>query len=509
MSTETGSEAERQTTQRQAISRRRALELAGTGLAVGLAALLWPRTKSDLGNDAGSSLTHYRTANPGYNQPQATLSPAGQQRMPGARPNFVFILGDNHNATTMGCAGHPFIQTPGMDRLAREGVLFENTFNTTALCSPSRASILTGAYAHKHGVKNNHTPWTGQMTTFLEHLSQTGYATAFVGKWHMPGEGLPDMPFLDLYVSYTYREGQGAYFHCPLIVNGQEVLSRKAYISEEVTDYAIEFMQENLAQGEENRKPFCVYLSHRAGHPPYQSPEGIAGMYKDADLTGILPDHVDPWWYGKANGNVFQGVMMGSYHNQYRRYCETLTAMDFDIVRLLEFVDQAGLRENTVVIYMGDNGMQWGTHDCHGIREPYEESIKLPFIVRAPWLIPDPGGRRQQLALNLDIAPTLLDVAGLPVPQEVDGESLVPYLMDATAEGREHFLLEFWRYFPENTPSYTGVRTRRHKYVEFERGRRPWLFDLQEDPREQKNLYDAAEGQQILPTLKSLVEAST
>ncbi|MFN2244172.1 MAG: sulfatase/phosphatase domain-containing protein, partial [Anaerolineae bacterium] len=199
-------------------------------------------------------------------------------------------------------------------------------------------------------------------------------------------------------------------------------------------------------------------------------------------------------------------VMMGSYYNQYRRYCETLTAMDRDIVRLLEFVDQEGLRDNTVVIYMGDNGMQWGTHDCHGIREPYEESIKLPFIVRAPWLIADPGERRQQMALNLDIAPTMLDFAGLSTPEDMDGESLVPFLTDPGTQGREHFLLEFWRYFPENTPSYRGLRTERYKFIEFERGRQPWLFDLQEDPREQTNLYGTAAGEQIVPALMSMME---
>ena len=500
MTTKPAPRSESRTADRQAVSRRRALKLAGTSLAAGLTALLWPRARENRGSYAGN-LSSRRAEDTLY-------SARTPQQASGTSPNIIFILGDNHNAETMGCAGHPFIQTPGMDQLAGEGVLFESMFNTTSLCSPSRASILTGAYAHNHGVKNNHTPWTGQMTTFLEYLSQGGYDTAFIGKWHMPGEGLPDMPFLDLYVSYTYREGQGAYFDCPMIVDGQEVPSRKAYISEEITDYAIEFMQENLAQGQEHRKPFCVYLSHRAGHPPFQSPEGIAGMYKDAGVEGILPDHVDPWWYGKANRNVFQGVMMGSYYDQYRRYCETLTAMDRDILRLLDFVDQEDLRDNTVVIYLGDNGMQWGTHDCHGIREPYEESIKLPFIVRAPGLIADPGERRQQMALNLDIAPTLLDIAGLPIPQDIDGESLVPLLADPGAQGREHFLLEFWRYFPENTPSYTGVRTDRYKYVEFERGRSPWLFDLQEDPGEHTNLYDTAEGKQILPALKSIMEAS-
>jgi N-acetylglucosamine-6-sulfatase len=423
------------------------------------------------------------------------------------RPNIVFILGDNHNAKTMSFEGHPFIKTPGMDRLAREGIYFENAFNTTSLCSPSRASLLTGAYAHKHGVKNNHTPWTGRMTTFLEHLSRNGYATAFIGKWHMPGKGLPQMPFLELFVSYTYREGQGAYFNCPMIVNGKARPSRKPYITEEITDYAIEFMQKNQDQSEDQRKPFCIYLAHRPGHPPFQGPDGIAGMYDNADVEDVLPENTDPHWYGKTRGNVFQGVMMGSYYNKYRKYCETLTAMDRDILRLLNEIDQLGLTENTVVIYMGDNGMQWGTHDCHGIREPYEDSIKLPFIVRAPWLVPDPGGRRKQMALNIDIGPTLLAIAGVKLPMNMDGLSLVPVFQNPDAPGRKTFLLEFWRYYPENTPSYVGVRTDRYKYIEFERGRQPWLFDLQTDPNELSNLYGAPQGESILPELKAMLES--
>jgi N-acetylglucosamine-6-sulfatase len=420
-------------------------------------------------------------------------------------PNILFILGDNHHAGTMGCAGHPFIKTPGMDRLAREGVIFENTFNTTALCSPSRASILTGAYAHRHGVRNNHTPWTGQMPTFLEHLSRGGYETAFIGKWHMPGKGLPDMPYLDLFVSYLYREGQGAYFNCPMIVNGKEVPSGKPYITEEVTDYAIRFIEQSLTRPASRRKPFCVYLSHRPGHPPFQAPEGITGMYEKANVRKVLPKVVDPLWYGKTQGNVFQGVMMGSYRDQYRQYCETLTAMDRDIDRLLDRIDDMDLARNTLIIYMGDNGMQWGTHDCHGIREPYEDSIRLPFIVRAPWLIPDPGARREQIALNIDLAPTLLDVAGIPIPKEMDGMTLVPCLRDPNSVGRGAFLLEFWRYYPENTPTYVGVRSQRYKYIEFERGRRPWLFDLEDDPGELRNLYDTSEARLVLAKLKAML----
>ena len=144
-------------------------------------------------------------------------------------------------------------------------------------------------------------------------------------------------------------------------------------------------------------------------------------------------------------------------------------------------------------------------HDCHGIREPYEDSARLPFIVRAPWLVQDPGGRRKQMALNIDIGPTMLDVAGVSVPVEMDGESLIPIINNPNARGRKAFLLEFWRYFPENTPSYVGVRTEKYKYIEFERGRLPWLFDIQDDPDELKNLYETAKGKKILPDLKALL----
>ena len=460
----------------RAISRRGLLKMTGL-TAMSLAGLSWP----------------------GWTKAQ-TPAPTT------SRPNIIFVLGDNHNAQTMGCAGHPFILTPGLDRLAREGVLFENTFNTTSLCSPSRASFLTGAYAHQHGVKNNHTPWTGRMPTFLEHLSRHGYATAFIGKWHMPGHGLPSMPFLDLFVSYTYREGQGAYFNCPMIVNGVETPSRRPYITTEITDYAIEFMEDQSSRPGQSRKPFCIYLAHRPGHPPFQAPESIAGMYDQADVKGYLPSNVDPWWYGKTRGNVFQGVMMGSYYDKYRKYCETLTALDRDLVRLLDRIDELGLAENTVVIYMGDNGMQWGSHDCHGIREPYEDSIKLPFIIRAPRLIPDPGARRKQMAANIDLAPTMLDLAGIAIPREMDGQSLIPILRNGQTPGRPALLLEFWRYFPENTPSYIGVRTDRYKYVEFEQGRSPWLFDLQNDPGELNNLYGTPRGDLVLPELKNRIK---
>jgi N-acetylglucosamine-6-sulfatase len=420
------------------------------------------------------------------------------------KPNIIFILADNIQHDDFGFMNHPFIRTPGLDRLAEEGVVFENAFNTTSLCSPSRASILTGTYAHNHGVKNNHTPWTGQKATFLEHLKMGGYDTAFIGKWHMPGEGLPEMPFLDLFVSYTYREGQGSYVDCPLIVNGQPTPPRKKYLTEELTDRAIEFIRERTDADNGSRTPFCLYLSHRAAHPPFVPPEDIRGTYAGEETD--LPREVDSW-FSRTNGNVFQGVMMGSYENQYRKYCEVITAMDRQIQRLIEKIDEFGLRDNTLIVFAADNGMMWGEHRCHGIRRPYEESIRVPFLLRCPWITQAPGERRKHMVLNIDLAPTFLDIAGLPVPADMDGESFVPVLMDKNTPSREAWLLEFWKYYPENTPSYVGVRTATHKYIEYEKTLKPKLFNLVIDPGEKTNLYGTPEAEQLLPELKSLMNA--
>ena len=421
------------------------------------------------------------------------------------KPNVIFILSDNCRWDCMGFMGHPFIQTPALDKLASEGVVFENAFNTTSLCSPSRASILTGTYAHTHGVLNNHTPWTGSTPTFFEYLKKAGYETAFIGKWHMPGEGLPDMPELDLFVSYTYREGQGSYFNCPLVVNGIPQPSEKEYITEEMTRRAVEFMEVQTRKPDREKKPFCIYLSHRTAHPPCHAPRDIVGMYAKEEVPP--PAQGVGAWFSRTNGNVFQGIMMGSYQGQYRKYCEVITAMDRDILHLLEKVDELGLRDNTLVIYMGDNGMMWGERRLHGIKYPYEACIRIPLIVRCPWQAGEPGGQRQQMALNIDIAPTLLDIAGVPVPEHMEGRSLLPVLKNSRAPGRDAWLLEYWKYYPENFPTYKGVRTQRYKYIEYEKTRKPELFDLATDPRERENLYGTPKGERILPRVKPLLES--
>jgi arylsulfatase A-like enzyme len=220
----------------------------------------------------------------------------------------------------------------------------------------------------------------------------------------------------------------------------------------------------------------------------------------------LLPKGVDSW-FSRANGNVFQGIMMGSYEDQYRKYCEVITAMDRDIEALVNRVDALGLRDNTIIVYAGDNGMMWGEHRRHGIKYPNEECIRLALIVRCPWLVRDPGQRRSQMVLNVDFAPTFLDVGGVDIPGGMEGQSLLRVLQGRDAPGRKAWLLEYWKYFPENFPSYVGVRTDTHKYIEYEKTLQPELFDLRTDPGELHNLAGTPAGEKILPQLKGMLGA--
>jgi len=395
------------------------------------------------------------------------------------KPNVVFILSDDHRWDHLGCVGHPFLKTPNLDKLAGQGCLFQNAFVTTPLCSPSRASFLTGTYAHTHGVKNNITPWTGKQKTFLEVFKEAGYATAFLGKWHMPGDGLPELPYLDLFVSFTEKEGQGVYYNCPLYENGVKSESKKEYITEELTDRAIRFIQSNV------HKPFVLYLSHKAAHNMYLPPRNMKNLYTDVKID--MPDESDIWT-AMTGGNIYEGHM-GLLKMHYRNYWRTLTGLDFEIGRVLDSLDTLGLRNNTIVIYAGDNGLLWGEHRRINKYWHYEESIRIPFIVRAPWFSDSEGSKRNQLVLNVDLVPTLYEMAGISTHDKLEGRSLVAAIKKGTAPSRDAFLFEYYKNYPYPIPTYYGVRTREHKYVEFEGSMGPELYDLINDPREKYNLY--------------------
>jgi arylsulfatase A-like enzyme len=448
------------------INRRAALKTMGVATATGLVGL------------SGLSIPNLLKAAPGKKH-----------------PNIVFILSDDHRWDHLGYVGHNFIETPNMDRLATEGVHFDNAFVTTSLCSPSRASFLTGNYAHTHGVTNNMTPWDNKNVTFLELLKSAGYDNAFIGKWHMPGK-LPELRGVDHFVTFTAQGGQGQYFNCPLIVDGVEMPSRKEYITEELTDWGLEFIEK------ERENPFCLYLSHKAVHHQFLPPKDLKDLYDDVELD--LPKEFDPW-ITLTNGNLYYG-MLGMMQQKYLNYCRALTALDRETGRVLDKLDEMGIADDTIVIYAGDNGYFWGEHNLVDKRFPYEESMHIPFIVRAPGIIPDPGRRAKQMILNVDLAPTILEMAGVTVPDGIEGESVVPILRDGKTEGRDEWLYEYYKDYPYRVPPNFTVRTNTHKYIEFEGRKGKEIYDLVVDPKEQNNLFGTEEGDLLYPELKAKLD---
>jgi arylsulfatase A-like enzyme len=432
----------------------------------------------------------------------ALFSPApAWGRLPGKRPNIIFILTDDHRWDCLGAMGHPFLQTPHMDRLAGEGVLFENAFVTTSLCSPSRASFLTGQYASVHGVRNNFCRWDEEKNiTFMAHLKGAGYDTAFIGKWHMPGGALPHLPGVDQFVSFTRKDGQGDYYNCPVYVNHKLAPNRKPYITEELTDYALDFVQA------ERTNPFCLYLSHKAVHHDWRPPPHLKGKYDRADLSHLAPesDKYNTW----THLNWIEGTM-GDMHTTYRRYCECLESVDEQVGRLIAALEKQGILDDTVIVYAGDNGYMWGEHRLYAKHFPYEESIRIPYIVRAPGFVDRPGRRAGQMVLNLDLAPTLLDMAGLSAAPAMQGESLLPILAASSAPGREAFVYELFKDFPFSgrMPPHKALRTEQYKFIDWERCRPPELYDLSTDPREMTNLMGTAKGAALARSLGAELSA--
>jgi arylsulfatase A-like enzyme len=436
------------------------------------------------------------------------LLPAGvgaQEAATGAPRNVVFILSDDHRYDMMGF--HPgapaWLETPNLDRMAREGAHLANAFVSTALCSPSRASILTGQYAHRHGVIDNGSPVPAGTRFFPEYLRQGGYRTGFFGKWHMGSATDAPRPGFDRWVSFR---GQGVYHDPVLNVDGTRV-ERDGYIADILTDYALEWLEEQRTAGQ----PFFLYLSHKNVHAEFEpadrhqgryahvSPRYPATMYADAEGSESWPRWVREQrssWHGVDY--MYHGRM--DFDEFYRRYAETLLSVDESVGRVLDYLERHGLAENTLVIYMGDNGFSFGEHGLIDKRHAFEESMRVPMLAWAPGFVA-PGRVVEQNVMNTDLMPTLLELAKVerPADHAVDGRSFVPLLRgEAVAEWREDFLYEYYweRTFPQ-TPTQFALRTERYKYI-LTHGLwdEDMLFDLSADPEERYNLIDASEHQE-------------
>ena len=416
---------------------------------------------------------------PGPLPPAASPAPMSE-----GRPNLVVILSDDHRYDMAGFAGHPFVETPSLDRLASESVSFTRSYVTTSLCSPSRASLLTGTSPHRHGVWNNFTPWSNDNRTFLEYLGRAGYATAFVGKWHMRGD-LPELRGVDHFVTFTKFGGQGVYEWCPLVVNGREEPSRTRYLATELTDRALEWLDGLLRNADKGRPraPFALVLSHKSVHAGFTPDEIDQGRYSSAPVLLPIGTHL---WSHLTNAQ-YVNLMWTPLPDAIRRYAEAVHSMDREIGRVLDFLDANELRDNTLVVYTSDNGYLWGDRGLVDKRWPYEASIRVPLLLRYPPAAHPGGDLSQALVANLDVAPTLLDFAGLVAPGAMQGRSLRPFLADPSATGRSELLYEYYFEPPYPVPTSHSLITPRLKWIEFE-GRTAELYDLLVDPGEQHPL---------------------
>ena len=415
------------------------------------------------------------------------------------RPNIVFILIDDLRWDALGVAGHPFARTPHIDRIAMEGANFKNAFVTTPLCFPSRASILTGQYAHRHGIKlgPDRAARSHKMVTFPLLLQGAGYATGFIGKWHLGNDEQP-APGIDRWVSF--RE-QGEFIDPELNVDGR-FQKTKGYLTDLLTDHAVEFIRRPRT------KPFLVYLSHKAVHAPFVPAERHRELFTDVPI--VRAASARDKWEGKPvlrRPGVTLRANDTDVHTtdaNIRDQLRCLMSVDDGVQRVFEALEETRQLDRTLIVFTSDNGYFWGEHGLGGKHGPYEEAIRVPLLVRYPKLI-RPGTVIDSLALNIDFAPTFLAAANVAVPDDMQGRSLLPLLRGDMTAARTSFLAEF--FLGSGTPrfpTWQAVRDARWKYVRYVgMPDMDELYDLQADPLEMTNLVHAPAAQSALRALQA------
>jgi len=452
-----------------------------------------------------------RTETPTAAHPRETQqAPRSVRETQQAPRSVVLILSDDHRYDLMGF--HPnapeWLETPALDRLAAEGAHIENAFVTTALCSPSRASILTGRYAHRHGVVDNTSSIPAGTVFFPEYLDGAGYNTAYLGKWHMGEDAESDMPRpgFDYWISFR---GQGVY-HDPLLNINGERHQVQGYTTDVLTDSAIAWLGRQRAD-----RPFFMYLSHKAVHAEFVPAPRHAGVYANerprypASMANTEANYREkPRWVYEQRFS-WHGVDY-MFHGQfdfdtfYRRFNETLLALDEGVGRVIDQLERSGLSDNTLVLYMGDNGFLLGEHGLIDKRNAYEESMRVPMLAWSPgWVAP--GSKITPLIRNIDVAPTILALAGVQSGHDMDGRSFLPALQGQPISEDSEFLYEyFWEYAFPHTPTTFALRGDRYKYIYYHG---VWdlqeLYDLQTDPQELFNLINVPEHRARVDEMRS------
>lgn len=462
------------------------------------------------------SLKHLLTVLPlGLGTGLLASTVAGPAESP-PRPDIVFILLDDLRWDGLSFMGHPFVQTPHLDRLREQGAMMQNAFVTTSICCPSRATFLTGTFANRHGVIDNETSEYNPDVTppLTKQLQEAGYETAMVGKWHMGSTAAP-RPYFDHWLSF---KGQGVYHDPEVNINGEKV-QLTGYTTDLLTDHAIAFVEEQPRD-----RPYFLMLSHKAVHEPFEPAERHEYAFGrdavtprpaswDDDFSGKplwqrrqqFSDYRWAWRTRDIEAEQVPDVLPlepwrrnTKYVDQYR----CLAAVDDGVGRLVEAVRQRGNLANTIFVFTSDNGYFHLEHRRWDKRLAYEESLRIPMIVVYPGHI-EPGASIPQMVMNVDFAPTILDYAGVEIPELMQGASMRPLFESPAPAWRESIFYEYWTDLVHSIPTTVAVRTDRHKLIRFpDLNDIDELYDLAEDPHEMNNLA-------VLPGHEALHERMT
>ena len=465
------------------------------------------------------------------------------------RPNIIFIFTDDHASHAISAYDSAINDTPNLDRIANEGMLFQNCFCTNSICGPSRAVIQTGKYSHDNGFLTNGNRFDGTQQTFPKLLREAGYATAVIGKWHLGTHMAPQ--------GYDYSEvlrGQGPYYN-PLMLldrNGDgerdEEVQHTGYTTDIITDLALAWLQDDRDES----RPFMLMLQQKAPHRNWQPGPDHLTMYDDVEIPepfnlfddyagrgraareqdmsisetmtpndlklttprNFTPEQLEVWnaAYGPKNEAFEEANLTGDdlirwkYQRYIKDYLRCIASVDDNVGRVLDYLDESGLAENTVVIYSSDQGFYLGDHGWFDKRFMYEESYRMPMMVRWPGVV-EPGSENSDLTSNIDFAETFLDIAGVDIPDDMQGASLVPLLNGETPEDwRDSHYYHYYEFFNERRSAHMvrrhfGVRTDRYKLIHFYNIDEWELYDLENDPHEMNSVYNEPQYEDVVEEL--------
>jgi arylsulfatase A-like enzyme len=453
--------------------------------------------------------------------------------MSSSQPNIVFIMSDDHASHAMGCYGSRINTTPNLDRIAEGGMRFDNCFCTNSICTPSRAAILAGTYNHVNRVTTLSTMMDNRIVTFPKLLQENGYQTAVFGKWHL-GTGPDHCP--TGFDDWAVLPGQGLYHNPEFIFKGPDGGVRRTvsgYVTDIITDMSLEWLESR-----ETDKPFCLLYHHKAPHREWEPDEKHAGMYLNEEIPE--PDNLYDDYSNRASAAAAAEMRVGvhmsksdlkcsinetlsenelrkwAYQRYIKDYLRVIASIDDNVGRVLDWLDEKNLADNTIVIYTSDQGFFLGDHGWYDKRFMYEESLRMPFIIRYPEEIV-PGSTNDDIVLNVDFASLLLDLAGVSIPSEFQGRSFRPLLQGNTpSDWRTSLYYRYWMHKAHhNVYAHYGVRTHDHKLIYYysdalgqtgavdETYEPEWeLFDLRNDPREMVSVYNDPEYADTVRELK-------